>query len=1075
MRGPAHFDNVHRPRLIRASGRPEGADDAFVVVVVECPTQDPGRSDHPRPARHPVSHVLLILATAFVLSGAAGLIYETIWTRYLGLFVGHNAYAQIIVLVIFLGGMSLGALAVGNRSARLRRPLLWYAAVEFAVGVIGFEFHQIFVHATDFAYAHVFPHLAGGVGSVGVMAVQWSLAAVLILPQSVLLGATFPLMSAGAMRHVRSAPGRVLGLLYFTNSIGAAAGALVSGFYLIGAAGLPGTLIAAGVLNFVVALVVVVATRAYSVADDGEPVPPPPPIEQAESRPAEWRLLLIVSFGTAVASFVYEIAWIRMLSLVLGAATHSFELMLSAFILGIALGAYWIRGRADAMDRPLYALGMVQWIMGTLAVATLPLYMASFGWMATLIRTFDATNAGYRGFVVARYLICLLIMLPATFCAGITLPLITKILIKRGAGERAIGAVYGVNTLGSILGVIVAGLVLMPLLGLKLLLISGACVDIALGVVILRPAAVGGDPPARTRFGYLAATVGFLLFNGIVVRFDESKLSSGVFRQGLLPTPGMYSFPFYKDGRTATVSVRRDNADHYLTLATNGKPDASMDPFWEDSTIDPGALHPLMEDQATQVLLPLIGLAHMPDAREVAVIGQGSGMTSSLLLGSPEVKQVVTVEIEPQMVNASRLFEPANRRVFDDPRSLIVIDDAKAYFAQTGRKFDLIISEPSNPWVSGVSGLFTTEFYARVRHSLTPNGVLGQWLHLYEISDSLVSSVLAAIDQNFSEYQVFFTSSSDILILASNRKAPLVPDWKVLRYPGIAYDLRRAVPVTPEALNGMRLAGRALLHPYLVTHAQVNSDYYPVLDLGAERTRFLEEQATGLESLGKGRFNVVAALSGRRQGFATEPLPITPEIPRVQALALQARLRRVLAMTPAERAGVPRDSALANAVYRTDRLEQAMAAGAPPGDWHLWVASFRRVEGLLHGGSSGVADETFYKRVYQYLDRAHAPSDVRAAVDFTHGLAAWDFAQASRAADTLITEFLRDSLPWVPIPELRNGTVVARMRLGDLAGARRAFQDMAPETGQTDFIAQLLAADLVMREQAQDRPAAGRP
>lgn len=1017
--------------------------------------------------------MLLLLSLAFVLSGAAGLIYETIWTRYLGLFVGHAAYAQIIVLVIFLGGMSLGALAASGRSARLRRPLLWYAAVEFAVGVIGFEFHGIFVRTTDFAYAHLFPHLAGGVGGVGVLAVQWSLAALLILPQSVLLGATFPLISAGAMRHVRTEPGRVLGLLYFTNSIGAAAGALVSGFYLIGAFGLPGTLLAAGVLNFLVAAIVVAGTRVYYVDDDGVPVPPPPPIAQADARPAEWRLLLVVSFGTAVASFVYEIAWIRMLSLVLGAATHSFELMLSAFILGIALGAWWIRGRADAMDRPLYALGMVQWIMGTLAVATLPLYMMSFDWMAALIHTFDATNAGYRGFVLARYAICLLIMLPATFCAGITLPLITQVLVRRGAGERAVGVVYGVNTLGSIAGVILAGLVFMPVLGLKLLLIGGACVDIALGVVILRPAVVGGDARGRARFGYLAATVGFLLFTALTVRFDRWKLSSGVFRHGLLPTATMYTFPFYADGRTATVSVRRARADGYLTLATNGKPDASMDPFWEDSTIDPGALHPLMEDQATQVLLPLIGLAHVPDAREIAVIGQGSGMTSSLLLGSPEVRQVVTVEIEPQMVNASRAFEPANRRVFDDPRSRIVIDDAKAYFAATGRKFDLIISEPSNPWVSGVSGLFTTEFYARVRHNLTPDGVLGQWLHLYEINDSLVTSVLAAIDQNFSKYQVFFTSNGDILILASNRAAPLQPDWKVLGYPGIAHDLRRAVPMTPEALNAMRLAGRGLLHPYLLMHAQVNSDFYPVLDLGAERTRFLHDQATGLESLGAGRFNVVAALAGRREGFATEPLAIAPDIPRVDALALQARLRRVLAMTPAQRAGVPRDSALANALYRTTRFEQELAAGAPPADWHLWVNSFRGVEGLLHDGSSGVADEAFYQRVYAYLARARAPDDVRAAVDFIHGLAAWDFAQASRAADTLIGEFLRDSLPWVPIPELRNGTVVARIRLGDLAGARRAFQAMAPDTEESDFIAQLLAADLLFRERGDPAAAAG--
>jgi hypothetical protein len=417
------------------------------------------------------------------------------------------------------------------------------------------------------------------------------------------------------------------------------------------------------------------------------------------------------------------------------------------------------------------------------------------------------------------------------------------------------------------------------------------------------------------------------------------------------------------------------------------------------------------------------------------------------------------------MVNASKAFRPANRRVFDDPRSDIVIDDAKAYFASTGRKFDLIISEPSNPWVSGVSGLFTNEFYARVRNNLTANGVLGQWLHLYEINDTLVTSVLAAIDRNFAKYQMFFTSNSDVLILATNRAAPLAPDWRVLEYPGVRYDLRRAVPMTAEALNAMRLAGRELLHPYLVTHVQANSDYYPVLDLGAERARYLRSHATGLEGLGTGRFNVVAAMAERREGFGSEPLAVAPEIARVDQLALQVRLRRVLAMTPAQRAGVPRDSELTDAVFHVDRFEHSLTHSDPPTDWHQWVGAFSRAEALLHGGSSGVADEAFYGRVYQYLDAAHAPGDARAAIDFAHGLAAWDFAQASRAADTLITEFLHDSLPWIDFNELRDGAVVARMQLGDLEGARRAFKALAPETDQSDFTAQLLAADLVYRMQ----------
>ena len=169
--------------------------------------------------------MLFFLCLIFVLSGAAGLVYESIWTRYLGLFVGHGAYAQVLVLVIFLGGMSLGALAVGRRAERVASPLRWYAGVELAVGIVGLLFHDAFVAATRIAYDSLFPAL--GPGALHVLA-KWGIAALLILPQSVLLGATFPLMVAGALRHRPDRPGRTIALLYFANSLGAAAGVLVA-------------------------------------------------------------------------------------------------------------------------------------------------------------------------------------------------------------------------------------------------------------------------------------------------------------------------------------------------------------------------------------------------------------------------------------------------------------------------------------------------------------------------------------------------------------------------------------------------------------------------------------------------------------------------------------------------------------------------------------------------------------------------------------------------------------------------------------------------------------------------------
>src|SRR5512133_3058712 len=202
--------------------------------------------------------MLPLLYAVFIFSGAAGLIYESVWTRYLGLFVGHSAYAQVIVLVIFLGGMSLGALLVGRYSERLRQPLYAYAIVELVTGVIGLAFHDVFVATTGFAYANVFPAI--GLGPMQTV-VKWGIASLLILPQSILLGTTFPLMSAGVLRRAPEQAGRALSMLYFANSLGAAIGVLVAGFWLLGLAGLPGTLTAAAMINLAVAGVTIVALR----------------------------------------------------------------------------------------------------------------------------------------------------------------------------------------------------------------------------------------------------------------------------------------------------------------------------------------------------------------------------------------------------------------------------------------------------------------------------------------------------------------------------------------------------------------------------------------------------------------------------------------------------------------------------------------------------------------------------------------------------------------------------------------------------------------------------------------------
>ena len=316
----------------------------------------------------------------FTASGFAGLIYESVWTHYLKLFLGHAAYAQSLVLAVFMGGMAAGAAWCGRRSARLANPLAAYAAVEAAVGLFALLFHPVFVAVTDWSYDRLLPGLGNEWLALGA---KLAVSCLLILPQSVLLGMTFPLMSAGLVRARRDAAGESIAMLYFTNSLGAAAGVLASGFMLIAWVGLPGTLRSAGVLNLLIAAVVWFLARPARHAS----------IEKTGGEAG--RLFLLVAFFTGLASFIYEISWIRMLSLVLGASTHSFELMLATFILGLALGGLAVRRRANADAEPARLLAWVQVVMGVAALATLPVYDLTFTLMEALLKGIARTDTGY--------------------------------------------------------------------------------------------------------------------------------------------------------------------------------------------------------------------------------------------------------------------------------------------------------------------------------------------------------------------------------------------------------------------------------------------------------------------------------------------------------------------------------------------------------------------------------------------------------------------------------------------------------------------------------------------------------
>lgn len=768
----------------------------------------------------------------FAISGFSGLIYESIWTHYLKLFLGHAAYAQTLVLIIFMGGMAIGSWLASRYGAKIPNLLLSYALVEGIVGLLAVIFHPVFTHATDFAYLIVIPQLSS---AEAVTAFKWTLSALLILPQSILLGMTFPLMSAGIIRRFPNTPGHSIAILYFANSLGAAIGVLVSGFVLIEAFGLPGTILSGGIINLVLALLVWLLCRA-----DGDRRGQTSAATIPTAHPSQIFLimLLLCAALTGAASFMYEIAWIRMLGLVLGSSTHAFELMLSAFILGLALGGYWIKNRIDKFSSPIMVLGLAQVIMGVLALSTLVIYGQTFDFMAYLMRALARTDQGYLLFNLSSHFLAMLVMVPTTFCAGMTLPLLTYQLLAKGHGEKAIGGVYAANTFGSILGVIMSVQLIMPELGVKNVIIIGSGIDIALGIGLLWFAR--GVVPKLAWAGITTVAASLLVVSVLWIQLDSVKMASGVFRTGDIDATRKVLFS--KDGKTASVTLSSFHNDDILVISSNGKPDAGVSIARNLSLESPS-------DEPTMTLLGTLPYALHPNLKTAAVIGFGSGMTTHTLLTVPSIAQVDTVEIEPAMIEAARGFGDLVKRAFTDPRSHIHIEDAKAYFTSENKKYDVIVSEPSNPWISGVAGLFSQEFYRLIRNHINEDGLFVQWMHLYELDMPLVASVIKALSQHFEDYRIYFSTEPDIIIVAKKKGELAQLNPAIFAVPELKQRLNDIGVFTLSDIELRHLGDRNLFEPLFNTYpTKTNSDYFPTLDLGAVRTRYLQSSASGLHN-----------------------------------------------------------------------------------------------------------------------------------------------------------------------------------------------------------------------------------
>jgi len=696
--------------------------------------------------------ILAALFICFFLSGSAALLYEVVWMRMLTQIFGSSAYAVATLLAAFMAGLALGSYVFGRLANSAKNVLRLYGILELGIGIYGLLVPVLF-RSTRGVYVPLFWLYDSYPMTFNLL--LFLLSFVLLIFPTFLMGATLPVLSRFFVRSF-SHLGQRIADLYATNTLGAVLGCALTGYYLIPALGMSRTVHAAAMMNLVIALLIFLVDGMRGNQVEGPSAQKALPEEsgegQARSR-MEWLLLSSISLSGA-AAMIYENAWTHALILVIGGSVYSFTTMLLTFLTGLALGGYLYARLFGKREVRVIFFGLVELGAGIAALATIPLFEKL---PLIFLRLHQGFGDSFPLFLAIQVMLSFAVMFLPTLLLGMTFPMVvclfTQSLYRVGS---SVGTTYACNTLGAIVGAFVGGFIFLPLFGIQVSIVIGALLNLSVGWLLL---IADPHPGRRHRLIMGGAVAGALALLALRFPFwDRAILTSGVtiYANSLadLPTDSLRleemrknKILYYREGLTATVSVHQARRD-YLYLKTNGKVDGSHG------------------DAFTMFMTGYLPMLLHPQAEQVAVIGLGTGMTIKAV-GSFPVKKIDVLEIEPAMVEAAAFFQEQNGKILEDPRVRVIPTDGRNYIMATPRLYDLIISEPSNPWIAGVASLFSKEFYAVAKEKLKPNGLLAQWIHNYSMSPDDFRMVLRTFTEAFPHVTMWNMQESDFLLIGS--------------------------------------------------------------------------------------------------------------------------------------------------------------------------------------------------------------------------------------------------------------------------------------------------------------------
>lgn len=732
----------------------------------------------------------------FFISGMSGLIYEIVWIRRLGLTLGHSTLAISTVVAAYMGGLALGSYLTGRAISTGRKSriadLHLYGWLELFIGAWGLISFWLLG-----AVERVYLHLAHqGWSGQPLALVAFGLTVVVLLPPTTAMGATLPILSRALARQ--GSVGIQISRLYASNTLGAVVGSALAGFVLLPWLGSQVSLWLNATFNLGVgwvALLTRVEAESETTRHSGSPA----------GRPG----LLALTFAMAgFASLLLQICWTRALAVLLGSSVYAFSAILVAFLTGIGLGSSFYSLLMKHRQPHIHYLSHLYALTGLTALASLiwlPQLPPFFVW------AFPYLKDSFEGLLAFQVFLCCLVLLLPTLAMGLGFPLVTHLhcLDPRQLG-RSVGTIYSANTLGCILGSFAGGFLFLPHWGLER--------SIQLAVAIYLVCALLAS---RRAWPWVLASLGLgflspgwdtaLAADGTVISISRRNPSE--------PSPKPFPPYFYKDGLSCAVAFLVTGPTQ-VSMNVNGKSDAS----WG------------LADRMTMTWAGLIPLFYVDKPEKAVVIGLGSGLTITALAQSPSLTKIVCSELEPVVLEVQKFWEPFNERVTRDPRVTVEIADGRTQLMSSSDTYDLIVSEPSNPWIAGIANLYTQDFYRTCRERLSQRGCFVQWCNLYAFSPADLDIVIRTFYSEFPHGDIW-TTGPDLLMVGS--KAPLQARIDRLRplTPWVAQELHDQGLTELEEMAGQFFCSREKALEK-VGPGPLNRDNLPILEYSAPRSLY---------------------------------------------------------------------------------------------------------------------------------------------------------------------------------------------------------------------------------------------